>query len=238
MRTRIENYQPENTAMQLRLVSIICSAAALCVSPMTVAAQNVAVGAKGGMASANQNLEVEENDAVSGGSGGLFVTIPIGRYFAIQPEVLLLGKGTEIEDEVLMETVEYEQSFLEVPLLLKVGFPVEGHSVRPFLYVGPSIGFELSCEGEVEQVGMADMDETNDTDPSCGDASLGPSALPTKSTEVSLLIGAGFDFDVGPIFVGLEGRYTHGLTDISNAAGASVKNQVLAAMLSVGIRLR
>lgn len=80
-------------------------------------------------------------DPKIGFAGGAFVTIPLGRLFAIQPEVMFVQKGFKGNGSVL--TVPYEISrttnFLEIPVLLAVR-PADFISI----YAGPQISFLLS----------------------------------------------------------------------------------------------
>lgn len=80
-------------------------------------------------------------DPKIGFAGGAFATIPLGRLFAIQPEVMFVQKGFRGSGSVL--TVPYEISrttnFLEIPVLLAVR-PADFISI----YAGPQVSFLLS----------------------------------------------------------------------------------------------
>ena len=80
-------------------------------------------------------------DPKLGFAGGAFVTIPLGRLFAIQPEVMFVQKGFKGSGSVL--TIPYEvtrtTNYLEIPVLFAVR-PADFISI----YAGPQVSFLLS----------------------------------------------------------------------------------------------
>jgi len=76
--------------------------------------------------------------------GGVFLALNFGKVVTIQSEVLYTMKG------IAGEYVEGEDTYtgklygdyLEIPLLLKLRFPMP--VVQPFIFAGPSVGFKLS----------------------------------------------------------------------------------------------
>lgn len=61
-------------------------------------------------------------DAKLGFSGGAFVMIPIGKYFGIQPEVMINQKGYQATGNLLFNSYEMKRTstFLEIPLLFAI----------------------------------------------------------------------------------------------------------------------
>ena len=61
-------------------------------------------------------------DAKLGFSGGLFVMFPIGKYFGIQPEIMITQKGFKGNGSLLFNPYDFKRTttFLEVPLLFAI----------------------------------------------------------------------------------------------------------------------
>lgn len=61
-------------------------------------------------------------DAKLGFSGGVFVMFPIGKYFGIQPELMINQKGYKATGNLLFNSYEMKRTttFLEVPLLFAI----------------------------------------------------------------------------------------------------------------------
>ncbi len=86
---------------------------------------------------------------------GGFAEFPVNEYLSIQPEILYVQKGAELnvpsygneKDRVHM---------LEVPVLAKVNIPIEASPVKPFFYAGPFAGIKLGShyEATIRRVGV------------------------------------------------------------------------------------
>ncbi len=213
--------------------------------PVVAQGQGVTFGLKGGFSSGNQDRTVA-TEAQSGIQWGAFAAIRLSDLIALQPEISMVGKGGEIETSTTSFGIE--QSYLDFPVLLKLTVPALSRAIRPVLFVGPVISFELGCEAESEVGDVDGPGDTEDTDPAdvegddvtCTDPTLGADQFPTKSVEFGALGGAGFDISLGRLVLGVEARYTLGLTNVSDLTGASaetVKNRVFSVVTSVGIRL-
>ena len=72
-----------------------------------------------------------------GFAGGGFVTIPLGEYFAVQPEVLFSRKGFKGTGTILGSSYSYERTtnFLDVPILA---------AFRPIKFVSVVFGPQFS----------------------------------------------------------------------------------------------
>jgi hypothetical protein len=176
-------------------------------SPAAASAQVVEWGGKAGM-----------NRATWGGSGivtaearlgliaGAFASIYFHPLFAVQPEILYSMKGSAFEGGG--ETLTMEQDFLEIPILVKLRIPLEGGgSLRPSIFAGPALGFELKCDA------VLDSDESSMKRP-CEDPDL--AGIPTTDRDVGLLFGLEARFALRNLNVGLEARYNVGLTNIDD----------------------
>ncbi len=73
--------------------------------------------------------------------GGVFVNLPLGQYFSVQPEMLFSQKGFKGEGTLLGSNYNYERSttFLDIPILLSFK-PISSVA----LLFGPQYSFLLS----------------------------------------------------------------------------------------------
>ena len=146
-----------------------------------------------------------------GFAAGGFVAVSLAPAFAIEPEVLFVQKGQK--GELTGGTAQVKLSYLEVPLLLKVRMPAKGNGSQfsPHAYAGPAIGFKTSCTIATHPTGGSA------TSQSCEDA-----GTDAKSTDISLVLGAGVD--IGRAII--TARYDLGLKTIdSSSSPDDVKNR-------------
>lgn len=154
-------------------------------------------------------------DSRTGFLVGGFAVVRLSPVFAFQPEVLYAQKGAggSIEDGGGVESIEFQLSYLEAPLLLRVDVP-GGASVRPFLLAGPSLALNVGCEVEASFEGVTasvDCDEADAAEP--------------ETFDVGGLIGGGLEFPLGTRSLSVGVRYTFGLTDVLD--GADAQNRAL-----------
>jgi hypothetical protein len=186
--------------------SALTLALLLAVAPAAASAQAVEWGGKAGL-----------NRATWGGSGivtaearlgliaGAFASIYFHPLFAVQPEVLYSMKGSAFEGGG--ERLTMEQDFLEIPILAKLGIPLEGGgSLRPSVFAGPALGFELKCDAVLDS-------ESPMTRP-CEDPEL--AGIPTTDWDLGLLFGLEARFALRSLNVGIEARYNVGFTNIDD----------------------
>ena len=148
-----------------------------------------------------------DSDARIGLIGGAFLSFNVSPTFSIQPELLYSVKGVEKKfrynfNSTDFETVlQIETAYLEIPVLLKYKFPSEGN-IKPSLYVGPALGFNLSGKFKLEEgteggfaTDLGERDIAN-----------------LKSTEFSGLGGFELGIVMGNTTLLLDIRYTRALT--------------------------
>src|SRR5215216_5711647 len=123
------------------------------------AAQAQTIGFKIGASMANPqfNPDVETNALVSLGGGG-FVRFGAGRL-GVELEALSITKGAEFEFDGSKLKIEY----IEVPLLLHLPLTL-GQSFAPYVIAGPSIAFDVDCEGELSEGEPFKCDDREKTD--------------------------------------------------------------------------
>lgn len=168
------------------------------------------VGVKGGMNIANVSSDAGElADSRNGMAIGGWVQMPVAPMFSVQPEAYFSMKGDSQESGGA--TVSINTSYLEVPVLARASFGPPASPISPSLFAGPSFGINLSSKQETSGTGT-----TADGTVDIKDA--------TSSTDVGLVFGGALEFGN----VGIDVRYTKGLTNISSVDGSpSAKNNVI-----------
>jgi hypothetical protein len=163
----------------------------------------VHAGVKGGMNIANQSVSensIEQADWRNGLVVGGWLRVPMSPMLSIQPEALFSMKGDRDEDNGVTTKMEY----FEVPVLARLGFST-GMPAQPALFAGPSFGFNISAKSDIEGVGEIDVKDS------------------AKTMDMGIVFGGGLEFHN----VGIDVRYTKGLSNIADTDGADVKNNVL-----------
>lgn len=161
--------------------------------------------------------------------GGGFLTVQLGGLFWFRPEVLFSQKGWKESDQGA--TVTFKTDYVEVPLLLGLTVPVQGSGIRPMIYAGPSVSFNMNCKLTGEQGGTS-------VDVQCDDPlfeqALGET-IKMKGVDFGILFGGGLGFPVGPGELAVGVRYDLGLVKIVDVTGdPDVKNRVLSVTAEFG----
>lgn len=175
------------------------------------------VGVKGGLNFANQSWSDGGMTITPSGVQlpvfGVYFSLRLGKYLAIQPEILYSQKGSKFTEDGYTDQIT--GSYIEVPVLAKIYIAPEG-PVRPILFAGPAIGFMLSAEeaydGESEDI----SDEVTGTD-------------------FGVVFGGGLEFKAGRAVLTLDVRYDMGLTDVEASSDElQVKNKTVSVMIGLG----
>jgi hypothetical protein len=214
---------------RLLWVGVITLFAASLYAP-AASAQGIKLGVKGGVNLANiGGADIDEFEADLGTStdskaglvAGAFAEFMIGNMFAIQPELLYSQKGFKADSAGV--ELKLKGDYLEIPVLLKINIPIEGSKVHPHVYAGPAVAFKASCKIEVSGGGASASED-------CEDA-----GLLIKSTDFGVAFGGGVSVDVGGAEVGVDVRYTLGLTSVDDDPDPfDIKNKVISIMGTVG----
>lgn len=178
-----------------------------------VRAEVTGFGVKAGLSYANiHGHDVYEQRSRMGFSAGAFLTLGLGSYFAVQPEVLFVMKGSKYSNgsgaDAYRETLGLD--YIEVPVLIKFFLPVAG-SFRLHLFAGPSLGFKLRARVKATFGGETEV-ETLDN---------------VKNTDFSLAAGVGLGHPLGRGRLTLDVRYTAGMSSLSKGTGDDIKNGAL-----------
>lgn len=138
---------------------------------------------------------------------GTVLEIGLSRNFILHMEPMYIQKGGRVEagEDITSDPGgRVKSSFIEFPIFLKVTY---GSRIRPYVMAGPSIGYLLSSNIELDAFGLAfegDMKEV------------------TKRVDFGLGFGGGIAIPMGIFSVFLEGRYTVGLTNLQKGGTIEV----------------
>lgn len=159
---------------------------------------------------------------VTGTAVGAYATFGFGGMLALEPQLLLVDKGIKSEEGGLSATAKL--SYLQLPLLVKVLFPIGAPGgVTGFLFAGPGVAYRVGCRLTLAQDGnelAGDCDTDEETD-----------AL--RSFDSSVILGLGADIGRATFSI----RYDLGLSRLDQSAEANdIKNRSL--ILLGGVRVR
>jgi hypothetical protein len=195
--------KPMNAALALGLVSALFAA--------PVQAQTVEFGLKGGLNLATGGDSDAGVDAERGARvvAGGFLAFALTPRLWLQPELLYSSRGIEWAGGFGPHS--FKQDYLEVPVLARFDIPIEGSALRPSLFAGPALAFEVRCT-------------TRET--TCSDF-----GLETKSPDTRLVLGGGLGLERNGMRFGLEVRYTLGTASFEEYL--DVKHRVLGIMATI-----
>ncbi|CAC9976786.1 PorT family protein [Flavobacterium sp. WLB] len=157
---------------------------------------NTEFGVKGGFNMSNlisdgDNEPTDEN-VLYGFNAGVYATLPISDFVAIQPEILFTTKGSEFEynNAFASGNAKFKLNYIEVPLLVRVNI-TKNFNVHAGGYASYLVSSKVTGNGDF------DFDEDVDTDD-------------LNKFDAGIAAGVGVDFN--PISIGL--RYNYGLTTV------------------------
>lgn len=155
--------------MKKNLLLALCVTLSLMVTTAAQAQLGIKAGATLSSVSQDafeQNAEDLEEKSTIGFQGGLFLELPIGEVFAIQPELLFTQKGGKSEFNIGNSGYErnWNYNYIEVPVLAKVkAGSTDGSGIGLFFYGGPFVSYALN--GKIEdKLTVAGNDSTKETD--------------------------------------------------------------------------
>ncbi|QLC65546.1 PorT family protein [Flavobacterium sp. LPB0248] len=156
---------------------------------------NTEYGVKGGFNMSNlygSGDNVDDNNVLYGFNAGVYATLPISDFVAIQPELLFTTKGAKLEynNAFASGDAKFRLNYIELPLLVRVNV-TKNFNIHAGGYASYLVSSKVSGNGTV------DFDQDIDTDD-------------LNKFDAGLSAGVGVDFN--PISVGL--RYNYGLTTV------------------------
>lgn len=202
------------------LLTALALALVLVASQAFAAAGTTAFGVKAGLNIASVHGDDADDmlpvgwDSRVAFSVGAFTEIPINGMLSFQPELLYAMKGAKATVEDV--EITWKLSYIEIPMLFKVNVPMAG-AARPFLVVGPEVGFKTTSKLAGEGGGYSvEMDLEN-----------------VKGTDLGMIIGGGVGFPFMNRMACLEARYDLGLTTIVDVEDVDVKNNAISIMVGI-----
>lgn len=196
--------------------------------------QDVAIGARVGL-----NLaDVSSPDFGLGGVdrrlafvGGGFLALSGQGTFGFQVEMLLSQKGFSALAQG--GNLDAALDYVEVPLLLRYRFGPSSNRLRPAVFAGWFLAFEVRCRlsGALEGV---------DTSPECVAEEPGGFLGTRGKLDTGLVLGAGLDYGLaGNLFLTADARYGHGVMTIQwEAEDQRVSSRVWSFSAGIGVLLR
>lgn len=158
---------------------------------------------------------------------GLATSIRLSKKkdIAIQPEVLFLTKGAKFIDTPLDGVVAtddvYRLKYLEMPLLLKLSTNIGDGKSTFFINAGPSFGVCLGGTFEEIMRSKADLPRyeweiTFDYHDDRRSSKAYSKTYFNRRSDVSLQLGGGWSYPLGPVKIVVEARHGYGLREFKN----------------------
>ncbi|MDR7370846.1 porin family protein [Flavobacterium aquidurense] len=150
-------------------------------------------GVKGGFNMSNlYQSEADDNNVLYGFNAGVYATLPVSDFIAIQPEILFTTKGSELEynNAFASGNAKFKLNYIEVPLLVRVNI-TKNFNVHAGGYASYLVNSKVTGDGDFNFEEEIDTEDLNKFD-------------------AGLSAGVGVDFN--PVSIGL--RYNYGLTTV------------------------
>ncbi len=157
--------------------------------------------------------------------GGLFATLALNEWFALQPELLYAAKGIDKSERSDGAPISIKLHYIELPVLAKLTIPTHT-MLTPSLFVGPALAFNVGAKVKPNDIYSVDVSDL------------------VKTVDFGWTFGGGLDFDLAGLRLTLDARYTLGLTDISDIpaelkarfprSDVDFKNRSIALMVGLG----
>lgn len=212
-----------------RLIPILFT---LLLVPSAAQAQGVKLGIRAGGNFATFRGDTEEALEFPGTSSeferrtalqiGGFFQFAVSDQFTIQPELIYTQKGSSLDGSVSVQgqvvdfSGTFRFSYLEIPVLAKFQIPTTG-SLKPSIFAGPALGFNLTSEFEIEAGGESETDDDVDV----------------SSTELGVVIGGELAYILASgNAISLDIRYNPGITDVDSEGDESLQNDIITVGLS------
>ncbi|MEO8236606.1 MAG: porin family protein [Flavobacterium sp.] len=174
---------------------------------------NTEFGVKGGLNMSNLYTDdADDENVLFGFNAGVYATLPVSDFVAIQPELLFTTRGSKLEynNAIAQGNVKLKLNYIELPLLVRVNI-TKNFNIHAGGYASYLVSAKSTGDGDFEFDDQYDTDNFNKFD-------------------AGLAAGIGVDFS--PLSVGL--RYNYGLTTIEKDGDDSsdLKNSNLSLYLS------
>jgi hypothetical protein len=187
----------------------------------TPAHAGVAFGVKGGISVSQVQADLFDTNNRTGFVGGVYGAFDLTPVIGIQPELLFVRKGARLlSTDVTIggihlgaEKLTLDVDYVEVPVLLRFAVPTAG-PVGLRLLAGPVAS--IKANEQLSAGGLIDYSYSSNE---------------IKSADFGIAAGAAVAIHTGNLAVVGEGRYTFGLTNVSDLPfGGDIKNGSIYAM--------
>jgi opacity protein-like surface antigen len=208
---------------------------------------SVILGVKGGLNLGNVSLTLppdfptqytksNRNGILAGGyaefgiAEGLFIT---GEVLYAQMGAKLSVPASVAAGVAIGGTVDVTEKadYIHVPLSLKYKFPIPESIVRPYIFVGPSVSFNVSSKvlteytGQVAQYVSPTSSEEDEKDS-------------TQTVDIAAHAGAGVEIAVSSnVLLFVDGRYSMSFTNATKAVQTDIKARNIMIMGGIGFKL-
>jgi outer membrane protein with beta-barrel domain len=188
--------------------ALVCGACLMVAA--SAAAQNVTAGVKGGFVlnsiqNAGQVIdqisgyESVDVSAKTGLIGGGFVQFAFNEHISLQPEMMFVMKGVNLDIRDNLGTASANVNYLEFPIFMRFNSSIND-MLRGYVMAGPAFGVKVGTGGTLNgSQGAVQGSRDFDIDPAI------------ESKDVGLAFAGGLEWRK---FM-LEARYVLGLTDIA-----------------------
>ena len=178
---------------------MIASALLLTAGVSTASAQAVGPHAQWGVLAGANFAKLSDADGVDTRTGvvvGLSADFNLASHFGVEIDGLYSQQGAKENGDG--DDLTLHLDYVAVPVLLRYNFPTHT-TVRPFIVLGPQVGFRVKCEASAggESASCEDFAGEN-----------------AKSVDFSGTAGAGLGFKVGKEELSLQARYNMGFTKV------------------------
>ncbi len=181
------------------------------------------IGFKGGITFAKWsggNWEnINEFSWKKGAELGAYYNFKVYKLLSLQPEIFYSMKGAKhlFVGHDLEE--RWSLNYIDISVLSKLTIET-GEPFKPIVFIGPYLGYLVNTKK-----GIKSGEESMSAD------------LPDdifKSTDMGLIFGGGFDFELDTVTYTLEARYSMGLTEVaSEEENSNIKNQTFTILGSI-----
>jgi len=158
------------------------------------------LGVIGGLNIANVDAEFDDatmdvSNKTVFGFGGV-VDLRLNENFSLYMQPMYQQKGALVTQLNPNLDFPFKFAFLELPVFLKAEF---GSTVRPYLMAGPTVGYLLSADTEVEYSNLTFKGDLKEV---------------TEDFDFGLGFGAGLRYPISTVSIFVEGRYVLGLLNM------------------------
>ncbi len=184
----------------------------LCTLSASLPAQQVGL-LVGGTFSQLHGLNGVNSENRTGTLFGGALTLPFGRTWSVQPEVLFTNKGSKFNTGGGGQT-NVRLDYLDIPVLLRYDV-AGGTTLSPHLYAGPAVSYRVGCNVKVSGSGIPN------TSSDCG-----RNNFDLKTFDWGAVVGGGVDLSLGGFGVTGGARYGVGFADINNANTPTLSQRI------------